>query len=405
MQKNRFGLLIIVLLAGFLLRLILADSLKHFTVYTDLLSFQAWSLQLATEGFKTFYTSVWSDYLPGYLYVLWLMGYIFNFLSTHSLNIPVEIFYKLPSMIADCLNALFLYLIALKFTSPKKAIIAAAIFLANPAIFANSTLWGQADSFMALFLLSSFYYLLEGRLWLSALLLGIGQTVKPIAVLALPIFLIYIILRKSFKYSGAIFLAIFTLTVIISFIPFNNTGNLLQFIVDRHLVTSNQYPYTSVNAINFWSIVTSLWKSDQIFYAFLTLQQWGYLLFIILYGFLLTITCFRLRENRNNALFSSFVLAICYFGMYLFLTRMHERHLFFGLSFISLVIPILSPLSAVIVSGSFLIYLVNLYYAYSQIKKDPLILDSNIIFFLSLSILVIFFYLLIIFIRKYVKSN
>lgn len=381
-------------LIAFLLRLFLAP-LPNFTSYGDLSSYIAWGQHIAKNGPQSFYSGVWSDYLPGYLYVLWFISNIPSWLTIHSMSIATEILYKFPSILADLANGFLILLIAKRIVTPKKALAAAIIFLFNPAIFANSTLWGQADSFMTLFLLSSFYFLLIGNLPISAILLGLGQMIKPIALFCLPIYLIYLILQKYDLTRIILYLAIFIIIIIIIFLPFNNSNNIFQFIIERHTITSNQYPYTTVNAINFWSAVGNFWQSDQQIFLGISLQKWGYLFFGSIYLILLTILTLGFKKVYNKTLLLTLVSTCCFFAMYLFLTRMHERHAFFALSFISIILPTLPPLSLILVLTAFPIYLLNLYLAFSQITRYPFAISKDTLTFISILNVAIFVCLLI----------
>src|SRR3989338_7176572 len=88
--------LLIILFIGLILRLILTP---FGTLWIDLNTFIAWSERLNTFPFSEFYLS-WSDYLPGYLYILWILGLLKNIF----VNTPVTLLYKLPAIIADLLT-------------------------------------------------------------------------------------------------------------------------------------------------------------------------------------------------------------------------------------------------------------------------------------------------------------
>ena len=49
------------------------------------------------------------------------------------------------------------------------------------------------------------------------------------------------------------------------FVPFWNHGNIISFIYERLGISLNQYPYTSVNAFNFWGLI-GFWKTDNLYY-------------------------------------------------------------------------------------------------------------------------------------------
>lgn len=404
-SKSYFKFLIFFLLVGLLIRIILANSFKFFTAYGDLSTFQAWGNILTEHSFNSFYSG-WSDYLPGYLYILWFITLIYKWLLVNSFTIPVEIFYKLPSILTDLGNFIFIYLIVQNFTTRKKSFTTASIYLLSPVFLANSTLWGQADSFITFFLLSSFYYLIKGKYWLSAILISLAQTIKPIAILSLPFYLIYMFQKKAFK-DIIIYLTLFSIIILLLFIPFNNSQNIFQFIIERHAITANQYPYTSVNAFNFWSLVTNIWQSDQLYFYGLTLHNWGAVLFATIYFILLSTVILRIKKTSNITLLLTYTLAICYLGLFMFLTRMHERHLYYGLTYLTMLIPQVSIFGSIAILVLYIIHLLNLYFPYSQANKPlilGLVLGKNDIILISLLSVIFFAYFFIKFLLTYVKQ-
>lgn len=378
--RKPINILLVSCLIGFILRIYLAHFLTH---YGDLLTFKAWAFNISAHGPNYFYSNFWSDYLPGYLYILWGLGSISNLLANFHIIIPDEILFKLPSIIADILSAYFIYLILKKVINVKSALIGAIIYIFNPAVLSNSTFWGQADSFMFFFLISSFYYLIQGRNWLSAILIGIGQIVKPIAVLSLPLYILYLLHQKKGLKKSVIFLIFFSSVIIAGFIPFSNQFNIFGFAIDRHLATANQYPYTTLNAFNFWSIVTQFWYPDSKILLGTSLHNIGIFLFGLIYFVLISIVLIRLRKESNSILLLIYALSLTYLGMFLFLTRMHERHMFYGIAFLALLFP-LSFNNKIVGSILYINYSINLYFAYAQLNSKPTPFDYNWVLIFSL---------------------
>jgi len=73
------------------------------TLQLDFNTFLAWSNILVDEGFSKYYLG-WSDYLPGYPYLLFLLGKI-NQLSI----LPQVLLYKLPAIMADLLTGFLIF--------------------------------------------------------------------------------------------------------------------------------------------------------------------------------------------------------------------------------------------------------------------------------------------------------
>lgn len=336
-----------ILLAGFVFRIFLSN---FGTLQLDHGTFVAWANSLAVGGLKNFYSG-WSDYFPGYLYILWLMGKI-------NILIPgfQEILFKLPAILADIFTALLIYKIILKVKDEKTSVFFAVIYLFNPAIFGNSTLWGQADSLTSLFSLLAIY-LFPKNIFISAISLAIGTLIKPQAAFILPAFLYMFFLYKKKVKDFLIFAFTGLSAFILGFLPFSNKPNFLEFILDRFEVSANQYPYGSVNAFSFWGLF-GFWKPDEITF-WIGLGVAGVLIALI------TAIVFLKKPKMGEYLIAGF----CFLITFLFLTRMHERHL----------LPTLAPLlisasvyPAIIISylGLSLSYSANLAYAYYWITDE-----------------------------------
>ena len=176
------------LVAALIVRLVLAPL---GTLELDQHSFIGWSNRLVEVGFSRFYDA-WSDYLPGYLYILWALGWVKKLVL-----FPSVLLYKLPAIFSDVLTGFVIYKIVEKFKSRKWGIIASGLYLFNPAILANSTLWGQADSLTALFSLLAIW-LIDTNPYVSSFALAFGTLIKPQAALAAPV-LLFIIMKKKWK--------------------------------------------------------------------------------------------------------------------------------------------------------------------------------------------------------------
>src|SRR5581483_390463 len=246
--------IVILLIIGFLARIILSP---FGTLALDQNTFIAWSNRLIEVGMAKFYFKGWSDYLPGYLYVLSILGQI------NKLNIiPPTILFKLPAILTDLATTLIIYKIVKSLKKEKESLarISAILYLFNPAILANSSLWGQVDGLTAFFSLISVWSL-SFNPYLSAISLAIGTLIKPqMAVISLIIVLL--MTNKKFSFTKTIAYIITSASIfVLGFLPFAAGNNIFNFIFSRLNLSLNQYPYTSVNAFNFWAI-TGSWRPD-----------------------------------------------------------------------------------------------------------------------------------------------
>jgi dolichyl-phosphate-mannose-protein mannosyltransferase len=338
--------IIALLLAGFLGRLMLSP---FGTLNLDQGTFIAWSNMLTQGGLQSFYSS-WSDYLPGYLYILWILGHV-----AQALQVWSPVLYKLPAILVDIATGFLIYKIVLGIKNKKIALLAAGAYVFNPAILANSTLWGQVDTFTAFFSLLA-VYLSRKNIYFSAIALAIGTLIKPQAALAgLPILFVFLKLKKKpVDYLSYAILGLITFSV--GFLPFTTLSNLPTFILERLTATTSQYPYTSINAFNFWGL-WDFWQPDST-----GSQLFGFLAIIVMF----TIAAYKLW-NQKHAEYP--LLAVSLLTGFLFMTRLHERHLLPALAPV-LVTGVIYPLAVIsycILSG---IYLLNLRYAFIWINED-----------------------------------
>ena len=359
-------------MSGFLFRLFIAN---FGTLELDQGTFVAWANSLATEGFKNFYSD-WSDYLPGYLYILWLLGKI-NLLFP-SLQM---ILFKLPAIFTDVATGYLIYKVVKDIKGVKWGQIGTILYLFNPAIFVNSTLWGQVDSLTALFSLFAIY-VFPKNYFISAVSLAVGTLIKPQAAFIFPAIL-YLIIKNKMSLHKVLSFGFLGLGVFVAgFLPFSNQSNLFKFILERLTVSSVQYPYGSVNAFSFWGLF-GFWKPDNITF-------WIGLLISITLIILITLIIYKKKVLNGEYLVSGVSLLITF----LFITRMHERHLLPVLAPL-LIAAVSNPILLIVYSGLSVTYVANLTYAFQWITKDfkeifnPILIKFFIVTNISLLVLTI----------------
>jgi predicted membrane-bound dolichyl-phosphate-mannose-protein mannosyltransferase len=339
--------IIFLLFVSFFLRLALSS---FGTLTLDQNTFIAWSTSLYQGGFGRFYQG-WSDYLPGYLYILWVLSFLSHILP----SFPTVILYKLPAIFSDIGTGYLIYLFVSKLKNRPWALFLSGLYLFNPAILSNSTLWGQVDSVPTfLFLLSIFF--LPTHKSTSALLLAISTVTKPQAVLALPLYLYYMWKEKWRPSSIVSYIVIGGITTLVLFFPFSQHSNIFSFIYERLLATTGQYPYSTVNAFSLWGL-WGQWKPDSSFTQIL-----GLFLSFVVPLFVL----FRVR-HRKNYLYSA--LSVVFLSGFLFMTRMHERHLFPAFAPLLIAAGLYPPLllSYILLSVT---YVANMHYSFVWITDN-----------------------------------
>lgn len=345
------------------------------TLTLDQNTFIGWSNRLIEVGFSRFYDT-WSDYLPGYLYVLWALGWI-----KEAISFPSVLLFKLPAIFSDVLTGFLIYRIVGKLKNKRWGIVASGLYLFNPAVLANSALWGQADSLTALFSLLAIW-LIDINPLISSLALAFGTLIKPQAVLAAPVVLFVMLKRKWTTQKILIYIFTSLVFFVIAFIPFAGEKSLVLFIVERISATLGQYPYTSVNAFNFWGLF-GFWQKD----VFVTS-----LLGIAITAALFLFGAKKLWKRKNSRYL---LLATIFAANFLFFTRMHERHL----------LPVFAPLAIgaslccnlwLSYAGFSLVYIINLYYSFIWITQSftsvlpPSVIVVCIMFNLGFLLLILF---------------
>jgi dolichyl-phosphate-mannose-protein mannosyltransferase len=150
--RDGIGAIIAILALGLVFRLIIALLNPGSGFKVDLISFQYWANDLATNGLNGFYQRpFFHDYTPGYLYVLWLVGVVgHGFSPTGGLGDLI----KIPPILADVGLGWLVWSMARELgAGHRAALVGAALVVANPVTWFDSVLWGQVDSFGVLFLL------------------------------------------------------------------------------------------------------------------------------------------------------------------------------------------------------------------------------------------------------------
>jgi predicted membrane-bound dolichyl-phosphate-mannose-protein mannosyltransferase/Gpi18-like mannosyltransferase len=314
-EDRRARLAIAGLIAlGVLVRLL---TLRSPGFPSDVGTFMAWAEHLASVGPGAFYSpEYFSDYPPGYLYVLWAFGVL---LDGELLRLAV----KAASIPADVAIAALAATAAWRHGGRGTAVLAAGVWSLSPgAIFAGS-FWGQIDALGTLPLFAALVAAGSGRWGTAGVLAAIAAMVKPqfgigAVVIGAGALIEALRSRRSeplpriepLLRAGVGGVA----TTLALGLPFRAGPAELVDLVRK---ASETYPYTSLFAFNVWSIVGDFWKPDDAFVGL------GAVLLIV--G--LAVSCVPLWRRRDTAAFlAAGTVAACAF--YFLPTRAHERYLF-----------------------------------------------------------------------------
>src|SRR5258706_246758 len=309
-QKDRRAKLAIagVIAIGVLLRLLVVRS-PGFP--SDVGTFQAWALRLAELGPGRFYEpGYFSDYPPGYLYVLWLFGGLLG--GGPLLNIVLKAM-SVPAGIGIGVVAS-----SLVWRSRRTyAVLAAAVWMLSPGPIFAGPYWGQVDAVGTLPLMAALVLAGRGRWATAGAVAGLAAMVKPqfgiAAIVVIAAAVIVWIRGADWRPSLRSLLGTVGAVLLLG-LPFRaGPGELIDLVKSA----AATYPFRSLYAFNVWSIVGDFWKPDDAFVAT------GIVL--VLAGLLGS--CALLWRRRDvPVLLAAGALAAMAF--YFLPTRAHERYLF-----------------------------------------------------------------------------
>lgn len=314
--------------AGFLVRLFAAAfSSGH---YYDVACFSAWADRMWEVGPAHFYTpEIFTDYPPGYMYILYLIGGLRSLFKLSSDTAGGLILIKLPALLCDLGIGWILWKEARKKEDTLQALCLTAAFLFNPFVILNSAVWAQVDSVLTLFILWMVLSLVKQK-WLPACLaFCFGIFIKPQMLLFAPILFIgfldmFVLEAFSFRKLGKAFLQGIgsLLATILLCMPFG-----LDTIWNQYFSTVESYPYVTVNACNFWEIFYLNWVSQDAVFLGIPYKIYGYLFILLSVALVLFLS---LRYQKNPAKYP-FLAALLVLSIYMFSVRMHERYLYPGI--------------------------------------------------------------------------
>jgi Gpi18-like mannosyltransferase len=319
--------------------------------------------------------------MPGYLYVLWFLQLI----HTEFQNLPIEILFKLPANLSDLGISVLIFYALEKITSLRIALLSSTVYFFNPASLSNSLFWGQVDSVHTLPILFSIILVLEGRFIISGIFASLAFMIKPQSFVLFPILWVVsakpFFNRQNFLKIKALFptikitvaMIIFMLVLTIPFImgKIDSSSDIfieaISLIRQRFDVAYSQYQYTSLNAFNLWGML-AMWKSDAIVFMNISYQTWGTIIFALIYalvfGLLFCFSVTREEEELGGFSFSIYYsVTLVLFGLFLFVTRAHERHLLPTIVFLTIITFIRWEFWLFYGAISF-IYVLNMFYSY-----------------------------------------
>ena len=306
-------------------RLLSAALSKGFD--NDTACFAAWADRMFETGPGNFYSAdIFTDYPPGYMYLLYPVGALRSLLGISWYSNLHLVLLKLPAILCDLGCGLLFYREASRKTGNEKALLLCTVYLLNPAVILNSSVWGQTDSVYTLLLLVMCLSLVKSRLFPAYLSFCLGVLVKPQMLLFGPIlflgvleqvFLDHFTRKRLLRNLAQGLIALFAALVLV--LPFG-----LQNVWRQYIGTLGSYPYAAVNAYNLWGLLGLNWVGQD--GAFLGLSYRAYGGMAIAAALLLVLVIgLRRREDREKY---PFLAALFMATVFVFSVRMHERYLY-----------------------------------------------------------------------------
>ncbi len=304
---------------AFLLKFILALTSTGYPV--DIITFKAWSDLLVKSGFSNFYYgSHFVDYPPLYMYVFYFIGKIRLWLNIGFDSQWFLLLIKMPSLIAELLSVVMILRFArsngIGGMVPFWAIL---LFVFNPAIFIDSSLWGQSDSVLALLVAVSLILLMQNRSIAASIIFTGAIMMKPQALMFTPLFIFHFyrlrdwsILLKSLLVSAAV-AALIVIPFSVSHGPY--------WVIKIFKNALEQYPYATLNAFNLYALIGKNWApvgSTLI----LPITYWG-IIAITLITVVSGLFYFR-SNNPHKILIIALFISV---SVFMFSTKMHERYM------------------------------------------------------------------------------
>ncbi len=415
-----------LIISGLLLRLVFI-----FVAYSwDVNSHITWGKEVIERGIHGFYerptidhfNTIYPNYPPFsvYIFVVCYELYVLCKFLLWQLNILLPIFpsaivtwfdsreviagfMKIPSIAADIGVSLLLYKMVLKYkNSHIDGLYAVIFYLFNPFVLYTSALWGQIESISIFFVLWSYYVLLYGeKKYMPFIFFTFALLFKQTSFVFLPILTIAYLKKYSVQ-DLLVSIALCLIVFFLSFIPFYIQGNILLYPFITYftrILTASGIPFASNHAFNFWALITQ-WKDipDSTKGWGLSYRYWGYMISI----FLLSSIFWKYIKRTISSKSLYFTSLATAFTIFLFFTRMHERHIQQALIFFIPFAVVDKRMRILYFIISF-IHLVNLYHNWSVFRWEALlaiVLSPIMVNALIVSLMTLYGYIMFLYMRR-----
>ena len=369
----------LIVLLAFIFRLLLVPVAHH----GDLNNNISWGNTAVSNGLNGFYEIEKWDYSapnqpPLYILLFTLTSLTYKFFNNliwylnntfpafPSASVwfwqrwGMEYLVKLPSILADIGIAYLIFSYFKKKKNYKTATLLATVWLFNPVVWYNSSIWGQTDAIVNFLGLVSIIFLLKKKLCWSMVFFTLSLLFKGSLAIFVPIL---IIIAISQKHSFAIWIRSLLVSlgvstvILIWFHPYLDIP-LWFFKLYQQRILPGEIGDLTANAFNFWWLIDSGKTLD-------SKLLFGIQARIVGYGLVIAATMPILLKLKNKISDQRIFLSMAMTALFtfLFMTRIHERYLypFFPVATIILGFIPTFLLPYIFVS---LFHLLNLYYLF-----------------------------------------
>jgi Gpi18-like mannosyltransferase len=302
---------------------------------------------------------------------------------------------KLPGIVADLGVGYLLY----RYTKQNEKLKNHAFFilfvwLFNPIVWYNSSVWGQTDSLVNLLGFLSVFAILRKKLQWGVFWFTLSVLFKGSLTYFAPI-LFFVALFQQYPIKDWLIAAFYSIVpIVLVSLWFHPTSDLLVWLFTLYtkVFIPGEIGYLTANAFNVWWLIDSGKTYDSVLYFGIPARVWGFVVpvFVILWQI------YELRKGiTDKKIF--FALAITACTIFLFMTRIHERYLYPFFPYATLLLAydkrFLIPYAII----SF-VHLLNLYHLFwvPSVKIIESSLITPIPFILSLVTIVCYFMFILI---------
>ena len=311
----------------------------------------------------------------------------------------MDLLVKLPSVLADLAIGWVIYDYFRKKRKKSLGLKVTTVWLFNPVIWYNSSVWGQTDSVVNLLGLLAVLFLLKKDFVKFSVFVAFSILFKGSLVIFIPILLGIAIWQgytaKDWIRAGFAGLA----TTIAISIWFHPSIDLISWLFNLYKtrIMEGEIGYLTANAFNFWWLVNPGEIYDSAVYFGLTARTWGLMAIV---GSVLIIINWLRRKISDKRMFVALFMTT--FLSFLLLTRVHERYLYPLFPYATILLGLIPGILFPYVALS-LVHLLNLYHLFwapSLAPLEALYLNPTFPQVLSIVNIGVFFYLLRLFRRS-----